>query len=638
MAELISLINHTRRPLDGEEAAERLIARLAECKTSPTILFWLRLRSELLDSTELGNALLRMCRDLNVVQSPNPHFFIFLKEKTSALAPIAPSFFVVSAKKLEAVQNFREELRRRRILDGAGDPVMYLGGFMPFCFQCLCAKEDGSQFPAKSLFFIYATPEDGMRKMLDIFRCGKYVHCSRVYTFTQVYEHRLGNGFAPISSVGISAPLVERKDNRVACILLDWEARRKQFEGRITDEEIQALCAGFPEWFYKRLHALNYLEKYSHTSGEWLDLFNTNVGHITDTLFAAVVVKQKSRPLPDDDYKYSIHVIVGVAGIPGTQLKSVCDSVFADVKPVLGLCKKAGNFSPVPDSSLHDAFYVGADLMTMGGHTGYATMYSRKKVEDPPPRLLYRAIYSDGNLVVPPPSSTAKNPKPFHPSTAPHDLATLSEADALSLLCHGLCSVPNFYTSRLSRAFEEHNKTLQSRTAARHHAVSGGGGGGGSSAQFPPSPRGDGSSTILPKWMWCMVSRERGVYTERRDSAQSYFKQLMELVSKQDAEKDWVAVHIANGALACPMCLSEDPPREFHHRNNGIIAAFMSPPESPSLVIYTRCTVCDVSPTTNPHVSRVNMSGGRPTRWVKFTEEGMEALVAMMGQGETRLL
>jgi len=318
-----------------------------------------------------------------------------------------------------------------------------------------------------------------------------------------------------------------------------------------------------------------------------------------------------------------------VGGVPTTTHSRVCERIFSGkIQDLLRQSKKAGNFSPIPDSSLRDAYWIGADLGTMRGKQGFAVMFSRKSAEDPSPRLLHRAIYQQGQLVAPSPASGVRNPKPFHPASSPHDLASLSEADALALLYQGLCSVPKYYTARISVSADEKVKTQQTRTAARHQPAFGDGGG------CQPSPQGPQRSSVLPAWMLStIVDSSRFGYTERQGSANTYRTQLMGLLaSDEERGKDWLAVHIGGGGMACPMCLSEDPPRDYRHRSNGVIVALnpaKSPAESPS-VVYARCTDCDVPKTTSPHVQRLMNGEGIPTRWVMLSKEGLEALVGEM--------
>ena len=613
-------------PVDGKNAAKLLCARLQQCKTSPTVLFWLKLRRENLEATELGDMLLRLCDELDVVRSPNSEFFLYVKKKCAALAPISPHFFAVGRTKLYTVQIFREELRRRKISDGAGDPFMHLGACMPFCFQGLCEKEKHSEERAKSLFFIYSAPEDGMRMILEIFRNGKYLYEGKYYVLPQIYEHRLGNSFVHILRAKDSAPPPECKTNRLAYFMLDWEVERKKVGNRLADADIQALCAEFPTWFYKQMHAKKIVEHDAFVTGNIISILLCAFRALSHMLCACpAVVKNKSRPLDGGaDYKHSVHVVFEIGGVPGTQLKRVCQEIFAPFRELLSKCKK--DFSAVPDSTLPEAWWLGADLPTMGGFTGFALMYSRKSLLDPSPRLLHRVVFHRGEVYTPSPSSAVKNPKPFDPVDRPHDLASLSTAEALTLLYHGCCSVPKDYMARLSPAMEDLLKTQQSRTAARHHAALKGGG-----ARTSPLVGGGGAgSSVLPAWMLStVVDSSRGGYTENRDSAVTYFSQLMDMLDEEDKKKQWVAVHIGGGAAACPMCLSEDPPRMYSHKSNGVIVALV-PSESPS-VVYTRCTECYVaSDTTNPHVERLLRSDEKPSCWMKLSKEGVKSLMEDM--------
>ena len=87
--------------------------------------------------------------------------------------------------------------------------------------------------------------------------------------------------------------------------------------------------------------------------------------------------------------------------------------------------------------------------------------------------------------------------------------------------------------------------------------------------------------------------------------------------------------------MACPMCLSEDPPRMYSHTSNGVIVALV-PSESPS-VVYARCTDCRVvSDTTNPHVERLLRSDEKPSCWMKLSKEGVEALMEDMEEAGER--
>ena len=354
-------------------------------------------------------------------------------------------------------------------------------------------------------------------------------------------------------------------------------------------------------------------------------------------------MKHKSRDLPDGDYKHSIHVVFECAGVPSSELKYVCHRVFEDFRNYLDESKRAKSFDCIPDEVLRRATWIGADTPTMGGHTGFAMMFSKKSPSDPYACLESRAVYHRGGIYALPASARGvTNPKPFTPRPAGeggHDPSTLSPDNALHLLYQASCSVPRGYMCRLSRQAEESARTLQSRTAAKYHTASKNGVGG---RQFP-ARRGDDAGmpqSVLPEWMSLVLDRTKR-YTERVDSAQSYLKQLVKLLGDEEKAKgDWVAVHVGNEAMPCPMMLSQDPPVKYSHTSNGVILAVLSGDDS---VVYARCTSCRLSKTTNSHVERVmkavgvgcaggcggEEATGDPSPWVKLTKKGLEELMLM---------
>jgi hypothetical protein len=274
----------------------------------------------------------------------------------------------------------------------------------------------------------------------------------------------------------------------------------------------------------------------------------------------------------------------------------------------------------------------------MGGHTGFATMFSRKTTSDPCAQLVYRVVYHRGEVYPMPPSTPngVTNPKPFTPIDAPHEPLKLSDGDAMWLLYQGCCSAPKRYMCQISKSGEISAKTQQNRTAARHHAVSGAVGG---VKRSPLAPLGfvvGGSASPLPDWIKSVLGESGRSYTERKDSAHSYLKQLLSLVAVQDDDNhddaikskecrgDWVAVHIDNGAMPCPMQLSQDPPVLHHHLNNGVILAVNS--EDDGKAVYARCTACRHCVSVNEITERI-MKGNEPTPWVKFTQESLRDLM-----------
>jgi hypothetical protein len=383
-------------------------------------------------------------------------------------------------------------------------------------------------------------------------------------------------------------------------------------------------------------------------------------------MFAAVL-KQKSRVLADgEDYKHSIHVIFECAGIPATDLKNLCFQVFKDHREQLDVCKRAKSFASIPNESLRFSPWIGADLQTMGGHTGFATMFSRKTQSDPCAQLIHRAVYHRGELYKMPPNTPVgvKNPKPFDPVDEPHEPGSLKADDALWLLYQGCCSAPKRYMSRLTENAEKCAKTQQSRTAARHHAVSGAVGGG---RRAPSAPLGVNSTSgsPLPQWIRSVLEESGCGYTERKDSAQSYLKNLLACIAEteedegdgDDAENDredggddcskiksktissggWIAVHIDRGAMPCPMQLSEDPPVRHHHPNNGVILAVnksLTQDEEEETIVYARCTSCRFSHTTNAHAVRVmrGKDSEFASPWLKLSRENFSAMLDASGE------
>ena len=236
--------------MNGANAANALVNRLKSCKTSPTALFWLKLRKQTLEQTEVGSFLLRLCHELRInAANLDQTFFQTVTQLTFDLSPVCPDFFVVDPLKLNAIDRFREELRRRRAMEGCGDAYHYMGAHMPFCFQCLCPKSAATTTNAfaGALFFIFAAPEDGLRAILEIVRgSGRFDHRGSVRTFSQVYEHRIGASFLTAGGKSL--------ENRLGYIMLDWEIQESKLVGRLTREEIQGLCSEFPLWFYRQMH------------------------------------------------------------------------------------------------------------------------------------------------------------------------------------------------------------------------------------------------------------------------------------------------------------------------------------------------------------------------------------------------
>lgn len=322
-------------------------------------------------------------------------------------------------------------------------------------------------------------------------------------------------------------------------------------------------------------------------------------------MIIAVVVKDKSRPLSNDNYKHSLHVVVEVVGVPSLDLKSMCISVFSQYRELLSQFRRDKNFYAVDDKTLLEAYWIGADIPTMGGNTGFAMMFSKKSPKDPSAKLVKRAAYVRKKLCEV--SGGATNPKPFEPVDAPHELSTLCEYDALWLLYSASCSIAKAYMANPSVVARDLAGAQQSRTAARHRAAPGVPG------RAPGTPLGQRVSS-LPDWLYSVLDQTGG-YTLRSESANAYLQQVMRLVPKEHGEGQWAAYHIDRGAMPCVLQLSEDPPVRHHHTNNGGVVALWKPKQG-EMEMYARCTQCYASKKQNEHVQVIRNSEGKHSPWI----------------------
>jgi hypothetical protein len=159
------------------------------------------------------------------------------------------------------IEKFKKEILRRRNKAKTAEPFAFMGALMPFCFQCLRPKsEKNTHSFSGSLFFIFSSLEHGLRMIIDILNSGSYMHGGKLHEFSQVYEHRLGNRFLSDSADSV-------KDNRLSYLILDWEVEESRFEGRMSRDEIQALCMRFPLWFYKRMWNLHLVDDDAYVTG-----------------------------------------------------------------------------------------------------------------------------------------------------------------------------------------------------------------------------------------------------------------------------------------------------------------------------------------------------------------------------------
>lgn len=251
----------------------------------------------------------------------------------------------------------------------------------------------------------------------------------------------------------------------------------------------------------------------------------------------------------------------------------------------------------------------------MKGSTGFATLFSKKKLEDPHSQLVHRVVYLSGTRVQIP-----SNPRPFAPAT-PHDLAPrhgLAERDALWLLYQSCYSVPKGYLCPLSEKAENMSKAQQIRTAARRQAALGGG---------VPPPLGDPTIPPLPAWLASELALVGG-YTLRKDAASSYLQNIQKY---NDSLASWTAVHVSSGAMPCPASLCLDPPVKHNHHSNGVIVVYDA--ASPSLV-YARCSNCRVdTKKVNEEAKLLMDAEGRVTQWLALDEKSLANLKQKAAQG-----
>ena len=77
--------------LVGRAAASVLLDRLVRVRTSPTVLFWLRIRAPTLKTLKLGGALLRLCEELHVdVWNLGDDFFRAVRDEAARTVTVAP--------------------------------------------------------------------------------------------------------------------------------------------------------------------------------------------------------------------------------------------------------------------------------------------------------------------------------------------------------------------------------------------------------------------------------------------------------------------------------------------------------------------------------------------------------------------
>lgn len=239
------------------DAASQLLDKLRQLQTSPFILYLLKLRPGTLQRTETGSLLYSLFQQHGLRWPMGRDFFRRVSNHANEIRPIAPDFYTVDFKRDKAVDAFRAELIARRERN-KGEPFMHLGAFMPFCFQCLKSQSAGKAF-GKSLFFCFATPEDGVIMIHKILSAGGYQLGNIFYHLSQVYEHR-------IDATMLASP--RSVDNRLTYIMLDWEVYEGRVQGRLSHDELRDLCLSFPDWFCGEMYRLGFVDSDAFLTGE----------------------------------------------------------------------------------------------------------------------------------------------------------------------------------------------------------------------------------------------------------------------------------------------------------------------------------------------------------------------------------
>ena len=596
----------------GRPAAEALLQRLREERTSPTVLYYLRLPAKALRATEMGSLLLDLCEELKIPHVFDESFFKAVKEAARPLAPVSGSFFRVQKTKDGAIESFRSELQRLR----AKQPdrkYLYLGETMPTCFQTLRGRSPGVAEHTDSLFVIHSAPENALRHAWAMLHLGHYTFNNALIPVCQIYEMRLSDSF-----LSGHCP-----DNRLAYIILDWELKESEVRGRLSGDEVHELAQQFPLWFYRQMHAL---------------------GHVPSKSIVLATVKQKTRMLSGADVKHSCHVTFNVCGVPATHLQYVIRSCLAASAPHIKkfktqVCSSAAFVDPKTGvDCIRDHPEVGLDLAAgITGNTGVAMHLSRKQPTDPYPALISLCAFSEGELHVFPRESGVLNPSGFHPPPVigshgfpEHDIRALTEDQAVNLMYQACCSVPKDNMVFPKSADQAEVKQIQ--TAFKPHAAT--------SEEGPPARGGPRSAPSpedvlphLPAWFRDFLrANPKGEGRENARWASSYKNQIEKYNIQGADPSGWMVTRYQpdparpGSGCPCPTHFSDSlSPSLYYHRSNAVIlGANVALPGA----VYARCSECSCCSATHADVDRVRSHDGIPTTWVKLVEDGFKKMMA----------
>ena len=564
--------------LNGAEAAQALCERLLSLSTSLSYLFLLKLRRDTLSRTDVGGALLELCDELRI----NPYWLndqfyaeverVMALPSTQAFAMLHP-LFCVRKHKDPCIDEYYRIVKNARRTSAVRSPFNLLGALMPFSFQIM-----GSVFSLKqektvmiACFFMYATPEEGMRRIVRLFRDNYRFDTpwGEANYYQQIIEQRFGGREGSHGAM----------DNRLSYLIVDWEVFQSKVGDRLTHEELQARMREAPQWFYDRIFAARFVDP------------NTTV---------RILLKNKSRWVKDkhgsSDYKHSAHLIFNLMGLT-TELAHLCATLAEPFNARLALCKES--FDALKDAELQLPWFA-VDWKALGGNTGFSCPLSKKKVDEPLPVLERYYVFRNGERL---------------PDVLPAESAPTDDEGYYRYIAASLCTVPRIDTapfavhlaaSLQSVPIKAHfkRKVDQDRTdAKRHQATSGG-------------SRSSSSSVVdaLPEWIGSTLVRGCSVSTKW---SECYFMNLQGVLDNE--LEGWVHMHV-KGGVYCPVSLCQDTPRKVMHDSNAVILAYN--PSDPEFV-YCRCTHCTRHPNPHKQVTMIRRA------WVQYSKENYEFLMGV---------
>ena len=564
--------------LNGVEAAQVLCERLLSLSTSLSYLFLLKLRRETLDRADVGGALLELCDDLRV----DPHrlsaqFYaeverIMALPSTTAFAMLHP-LFSIKKHKDPCIQEYYRLIGNARRTSCVRSRFNLLGALMPFSFQIMGSVYSLKQEKAVMIacFFMYATPEEGMRRIVQLFKDNYRFDtpwCETNY-YQQIIEQRFGGRESQHGAM----------DNRLSYLIVDWEVLQSKMGDRLAHDEVQARMREAPLWFYRQILEAKFVDP---------------------TTTVRILLKNKSRCVKDkdgnSDYKHSAHLIFNLMGLT-TELAHLCAVLARPFEPRLALCKES--FDALKDAELQLPWFA-VDWKALGGNTGFSCPLSKKKVDEPLPVLERYYVFRNGERL---------------PDVLPAESAPTDEEGYYRYIAASLCTVPRIDTapfavhlmaSLQSVPIKAHfkRKVDQDRTdAKRHQATSGG-------------SRSTSSSVVdaLPGWIGSTLVRGCSVSTKW---SECYFMNLQGVLDNE--LEGWVHMHV-KGGVYCPVSLCQATPRKVMHDSNAVILAYN--PSDPEFV-YCRCTHCTRHPNPHKQVTMIRRA------WVQYSKENYEFLMGV---------